>query len=194
MLVNKQKATEMLEKAKTVQLSEDEISSLVKFATNMGGWAGDTSFLEECHKLGFDNMADVPSNFDEYTDLINDFPVHVQSMAGIFFRTFTIPEGAIPRPKNRSKFSEWILQLNYLNKVGGFADIQEAMDKTFKKYQVSNFPVARPSAINSYFTDSVAEVLRERKSKQQSAGKNSDRLTSRDAVSDIGSMFDEDSI
>lgn len=194
-MLNKPKADKLLREAEERELTKEELSELYKFSKNISGWAFDTSYLSRFVELGLQvpDDADSLSNVDEYTDAINTFPPNLERIAGLFFRKFMIPVEAIPTQtkSGRSQFSEWIIQFEHLDRVGGIHS-KEAMDKTFKMYQTANFPVARPAAINSYFVSAVAEIRREQSKQKNLAGKNSDTLTDRESVSDIGSMFDEE--
>jgi len=130
---------------------------------------------------------------DMYVDQVNRFPPDVQKIAKLFFEEFLIPPGAIPTPKKskNSKFAQWVKQLRYLDEVGGSYS-SRAMPKAFKKWKDAGTPIARPAAINSYFTTAVSDVMREDEEIRKSLDIENKKTSSDiDEVLEIGKMFDE---
>ena len=174
-------------------LSYEERRALENLAAFMTAATGDNAIQKIYDALGLSHLERRGLEkfvADQYTDYINNFPPHVQHIAGIFFRTFDIPTGMIPRRRERSRLAEWIIQFEFLDRVGE-QHSADAMVRTFKKCEQTTFPVARPASINKYFSASVSEILREIKVENKPV-KRMDGLTDKDSVADIGSMFDED--
>lgn len=193
MVLVEKDARELIIQAKNgYVLSYEERLGIEKCAIFMEACTGDNALqkiydaleLHPLEKRGLEKFV-----ADEYTDYINNFPPHVQRIAGIFFRTFDIPTGMIPRRRERSRLAEWIIQFEFLDRVGE-QHSPDAMVRTFKKCEQTTFPVARPAAINKYFSASVSEILREIKT-QNKPEKKDEGLTGKKSVADIGSMFND---
>lgn len=102
----------------------------------------------------------------------SDYPERVLSTLRIFHRETKIPTVIIPSKKIKSKFDEWI---NELDELVTICPTSEKFEKAIKRVMVKKdvekmrFTIARPASIKNILVDVVAEMAREEeKSKQQS--------------------------
>lgn len=95
--------------------------------------------------------------------VISDYPETVTNILKSFVLVWGIPEVAIPTKKQRSQFSQWILELKELESLCGKNDTTYMMDKAYQNYRESgmNFMVTHPAAIQKLMIDTVSKINRE---------------------------------
>jgi len=148
-MFNKRKADELIKKLEGGDYfgTRDDIDNLQNFARNIFAFKGDTYYIEKCHELGFPVEE---KEQDPYLNFVNDLPPHVQTVAKLFCETFSIPNSIIPTQKEKSRFSEWIREFEYLSKIGG-KHFRNALSMSKKTHENLRFPISRPASINTIF-------------------------------------------
>lgn len=97
----------------------------------------------------------------------SDYPERVLNTLRIFYSVWKIPSHIIPSVKNKSKFEEWLLQLDELNAICPNTEkMRKAMELSLTTYNEmkSKFMVIRPASIKSLLANSVAQINREAES------------------------------
>jgi len=91
----------------------------------------------------------------------SDYPETVVGTLRIFYNTWKIPSYIIPSKKSKSKFEEWILQLNDLN---GICPNGEKMNRAMQMAKNTfdslskQFVVVRPASIRTLLINSVRKI------------------------------------
>jgi hypothetical protein len=108
---------------------------------------------------------------DEYTDIVNQYPPHVQEFFGVFLRTFLLPKASVPVPshkksatKKNGRYAEWITQLEYLIELCDHR-FMEAVPLALDRYEAQKTDLKRPASLNSIFTTVISEMKRENANK-----------------------------
>lgn len=118
---------------------------------------------------------------------INDYPEQVIETLKLFYKIFRLPSGAIPTKRQKSKYNEWVSQLQELQIICPTNKIMEwAMNNAFNKYNAmsSKFIIARPLAIKKLLIDAMREIPKIEKEEK------SEPIT-KSQVKDIKSIFEE---
>lgn len=99
------------------------------------------------------------SSLQNEPEQISNYPPHVIDVLRCFYKTFNLPEGAIPGKKS-SGFKKWILQLE---EIGRLFTTQERMNMAFtlakSKYDKSYKPIIhQPLSIKPFLIDAIREL------------------------------------
>ena len=94
----------------------------------------------------------------------SDYPERVLNALRIFHRETKIPTVIIPSKKTKSKFQEWV---NELDELIAICPTSEKFEKAIKRVMIKKdvekmrFTIARPASIKNILVDVVAEMARE---------------------------------
>lgn len=105
--------------------------------------------------------------------VIWDYPETLVETLKAFVEIWNIPEGSIPSKrikskKNQGKFSNWVLQLENMNKLFSSTErMRLAMKYAYDKYQASDkrFVIYQPSSIQNLLVDAISELRSQEKTK-----------------------------
>jgi len=125
----------------------------------------------------FDGIIEQAKNNSDknyYPEQVWDYPETLVDLLKCFLDIWLLPEGSIPSKKQKSKYENWILQLEKLNKLFSSSDrMKLAMKYSYDKYQKSKnrFIVYEPASIYKIVVDGISELRQiEKKQKQKLEG------------------------
>jgi hypothetical protein len=99
--------------------------------------------------------------------VISDYPEIVTEILRKFISIWMLPEVAIPTKRESSKYKQWILELQEIERVCS-GDISCVMSKAYQNYtdRKMDFMVSHPLAIKKLLIDTVAKMAREKATKK----------------------------
>lgn len=93
---------------------------------------------------------------------IDDYPETVSDALRWFYRIWGLPDGAIPTKRAKSKYQEWVSQMQEIVALFGKWTAQEVMELSFHYFMnmPNKFIIARPLAIKKLVIAAVSELNR----------------------------------
>lgn len=129
-----------------------------------------------------------------------DYPETVVQTLRILYTKIKFPSAIIPRKKTKSKFEEWIKELQEIISIcPNSKKLEMAIDKIVEKKDNGKlrFIFSRPASIKNFLIDVVAEINREEEKLQKNKLSPIEEISvasvmeRKKAVSDLKSMFEE---
>lgn len=124
---------------------------------------------------------------------ISDYPEDVIETLRAFYKTWMLPEGAIPTKRKKSSYKEWVLQLQQLNTLfSNDKQMREAMKIAYSKYDklLNKFLILRPLSIKSLLIDAVAELNRKKRKEKENSPASPEKLER--TIKNLKSIFKEE--
>lgn len=123
-----------------------------------------------------------------------DYPERVVSTLRAFYNTWKIPSYIIPSKKSKSKYEEWIVELDELNGIcPNSKKMEEAIKRCLQRYESGNkFNVVRPASIRGLLTTIVSEMKREEESQKTQVKEvvpSASLVEKKQVISDLKLMF-----
>jgi hypothetical protein len=94
--------------------------------------------------------------------IVYEYPEPVIKILDKFLSVWKLPHNAVPTKKNKSQYSQWIMELQDLDSLCS-KNMVAIMDRAYLEYVSGkmNFMVTHPSAIRKLIIDAVARISRE---------------------------------